>query len=261
MNWRKRYFRDLMSSKLPIDKKMSGCKDLFKGRNGFIFAAGPSLKNVEIEKIPEFEDSLTICIKQSISIVGDSCDILLMNFCNFSAYDWDSILCPVFWTTFAADHPTLIKQKSKKHDALFEVIENGTNDWEGFSQSTAGKGAWQNLLEIDSGYTKWGPGLMYELAIPLAINCGIDHIYLVGWDIGTKDPDSENSFLNKHFYDHGSLEIKTNISNLEIEFVSKSTKSLHNWLNKRNIGLSVVSDKSLADEVIPRENKWLKESV
>jgi hypothetical protein len=256
--WRKSYFRNLWGSSLPIHLRFKFSNRLFVGREAFIFAAGPSLKSVDMAALRgRLSRALVISIKQSIQIVGEQADAMVMNFCNFSSYDWDAISCPVFWATFDCSHPELIKSKGARCDVAFEVVENSSNDVTGFSQSTAGREHWSNLLSINSQKAFWGPGLMYEIAIPLALLTGVSHIYLVGWDIGTLSHDPSGAFLNEHFYDQDLIQLKTKITNLEMETIARSTKSLRVWLEDRGVRLSIVSDRSLADSTIERANQWL----
>ena len=52
----------------------------------------------------------------------------------------------------------------------------------------------------------WGPGIMYEMAIPLAIHLGCKKIVTIGWDIGdissfSKDvKDETQRVFQEHFY-------------------------------------------------------------
>lgn len=257
--WRKTYFRGLWNSDLPLDLKFSLSKGLFAGREAFIFAGGPSLRQVDMEALrPRLKGALVICIKQSVEVAGADCDAMIMNFCNFSRYEWDAVQCPVLWATFDPGHPELIRSKGARCSATFEVTENSTNDAAGFAKSTAGREQWDNFFSFTDGKVRWGPGLMYELALPLALHAGVSHIHLVGWDIGTLNKETADGFLNDHFYDNAQVEMKTKITNLEIETVAGSTRGLRNWLETRGVGLSVVSDRSLVDASVKREEQWLQ---
>lgn len=258
-DWRKAHFRMLMGAGLPRELRFSLSRNLFRGRDAYIFAGGPSLLDIDLERLrPRLAEALVICIKQSVEVIGADCDLMVMNFCNFSAYDWDSIDCPVYWTTFDPSHEGLIRDKKAACDAVFEVIENGPNTAEGFSRSTAGRNFWENFARLEDGKARWGPGLMYELAMPLALHAGVRHIHLAGWDIGTLNPETTAGFMNDHFYGDGKVEMKTGITNLEITTVARSTRHLRSWLEERGIGLSVISGRSLVDDSVPREPEWLK---
>jgi hypothetical protein len=257
--WRKYHFRSLWRSDLPLELKFSLSKGLFVGREAFVFAGGPSLRQVDMAALRDrLQGALVICIKQSAEVVGAECDAMIMNFCNFSSYDWETISCPVFWATFDPSHPDLIRSKGAGCHATFEVVENSTNNAAGFAQSTAGRECWEKFARFTDGKVRWGPGLMYELALPLALHAGVSHINLVGWDIGVLSTETSGGFLNEHFYDSGQVEIKTKITNLEIETVARSTKGLKTWLEGRGVGLSVMSDRSLVDASIKREMQWMR---
>lgn len=257
--WRKSYFRNLWSSKISNELKFKLSKDLFSGKQAFIFAAGPSLSKVDMTKIKEkLGNSLVICIKQSVELVGNDCDSMMINFCNYTDYDWSKVECPVLWTTWNSSQPSLLREKGAPADSIFRVEDNGNPDGDTLPHTTAGKESWNNMLAFPDGIVPWGPGLMYELAIPMALHAGVTHIYLVGWDIGSLNKKSNEPFLNQHFYDEKQIQMKTKITSLEIETVASSTKSLNDWLSKQGIGLSVVSDRSLVDNCVKREVQWIQ---
>jgi hypothetical protein len=257
--WRKEHLRTLLESEISFEAKIKLSKDLFVGKKAYIVAAGPSLNNVDFEKLGiELADSLVICIKQSIVKVKNHTDIMLINFCNLSEYNWDLIDCPVFWTTFAEDHGEIIKNNKYPCSEIFKATGNGKNNADGFKISTAGGRHWDRLGKLIEGEIVWGPGLMYELAIPLALHLGVNEIVLVSWDIGTLNENTEESFMNNHFYDQDKLKLKTKINNLEIEVVAESTNDLKIWLENRGVSLSVISNSSLVDSGVRRRNEWLK---
>lgn len=256
--WRKNYFKSTWESTLPNDLKFKLTKDLFKGKSAFIFAGGTSLNNIDLYSMQnELNKSLVICIKQSTKLLQDNVDVQVMNFCNYSDYDWSNISHPVFWVSFDKNHRNLIKKENIKCDFIADVHSNGENNIAGFSKSMAGNLNWEGMFEIKNNKTMWGPGLMYEMSIPIALHAGVEKIYLVAWDIGSIKKERGRKFLNEHFYDNKILKFKTNITTDEIEIVAQSTLSLNDWMNKRGVKLVVVSDRSMVDESIARELKWM----
>ncbi|HCE1501079.1 TPA: hypothetical protein NJ353_003288 [Vibrio parahaemolyticus] len=261
MNINKKIFRDSFELDVPFDTKVRLVKGGFTGKKAYIFAAGPSINDVDFDKLSkELKSNLVICIKQSYTRVEEFCDVLLMNFCNFNDYEWSKIDCPVIWTSFENNHSDIIHEKGIKCDALLPVVENERNNFAGLSKSTAGKKAWDNFNRLEENKAIWGPGLMYELAIPLAINSGVEKICLVGWDIGKKTG-KDDAFLNEHFYENTNVSMKTKITDIEVDIVSKSTIHLKDWLQEQGIELTVTSDKSLVHCGVKRENEWLKKRV
>ncbi|MEZ0153477.1 MAG: hypothetical protein AB9Q22_01045 [Candidatus Reddybacter sp.] len=262
LGFRKELFRNTLNLEVPLEVRLRLSKNIFSGKKAFIFAAGPSLSLVDIQKLsPLLNENLVICIKQSVNVIQNMSDLLLMNFCNFSGYNWSEIRSPVIWTSFDKGHNEIIKERQLKCNALLPVIENAKNNLEGLSTSTAGKECWGNFQRLLDGKAVWGPGLMYELAIPFALHSGVEHICLVGWDIGTLSKHEEKAFLNEHFYKNDNVEMKTKITNQEIDIVAKSTGSLKRWLAEQGIDLSIISDRSLVDSSIRREDQWLKKEV
>lgn len=259
MLWRKEYFRNTWELDISKELKFALTKGVFKNKTAYIFAAGPSLSLVDIENLQlELKDSFVICIKQSVNLLPRYCDLLLMNFCNFSDYNWNDMTQPVVWTSFDYAHPVTIKEKGAKCQSIFNVVDNAKNDYDGLITSTAGKRCWDNFSKITSGNAIWGPGLMYELAIPIALHTGVSKICLVGWDIGSKKEEALGGHLNEHFYKKNIIQMQTKITNLEIDIVADSTRSLKKWLYNQGVELTVISDRSLVDDTICRENQWLK---
>ena len=255
--WRKKYIRTLFESLLPFGLKKHLSTKVFKGKTAYIFAAGPSLNSLNIKKIqPELSENLVISIKQSVEITKDFTDIMLINFCNLTDFSWDEINYPVFWVTFEDEQLTDIYENKYKCNEVFRVYENFSNDEVGFSKSTAGAKSWGDLLDLKAGRVKWGPGLMYELAIPLALHLGVTKICLVAWDIG-KLSHTGSAYVNQHFYDEKRIKNKMKINDKEIKIVSDSTGPLAEWLGARNIELTVISPSSLVSGEVKRENEWL----
>jgi hypothetical protein len=258
LNWRKKFFRSVWESQIPTQEKLHLTSNTFKGKQAFIVAGAPSLNVVNLDALkPALDESFVICIKQSATKVGSSCDAMVMNFCNLSEYTWDTVACPVLWTIFDKKQPGEIKRRKAKNNAVFTVINNSTNDAEGFAKSVSGMSDWGRMLQLASGEVSWGPGLMYELAIPLALSVDVSKISLVAWDIGVLAPAEEGAFHNLHFYENEKVELKTKITRLEINVVRDSTEPLRAWLASRGVTLEIISPTSLASPTIPRNNQWL----
>ena len=261
----KSYYRSVYGSQvLTIDTKTRTTRGIFANKKAYILAAGPSLNAINFRKLEdELRHSLVICIKQSYLKlkefnINHLCDMHLLNFCNHFNYDWENHTCPTGWVFFDEKHPQEIRDRNDKCSSYWNVINNGSNTAEGFLKSMAGSSNWSNIYNIGKGEVHWGPGLMYELAIPLAALAGCNEIILCGWDIGTL-ANNNNANLNSHFYNNEDLisSSKTKMSDLEMEVVAKSTKNLYKWFLDHSINLSLISSQSLADPCIPRKNNYL----
>ena len=255
MNPLKKYLRFLYSSQIsPIDK-LKQSKNLFIDRTAYIFAAGPSLNKIIFNRMAhELENNLVLCIKQSYEKVGLLCDSMILNLCNYQNYDWDNFQCPVIWAAFEDDHRDIFLKKKVKQDFIIDVYDNRDNNGK-FDKTIAKRLEWERLLEFSESKACWGPGLMYEVAIPYALHLGVNNIVLVAWDIGIQNNNKE-CFQNDHFYAN-TVEIPTAISNEEISLVSDSSGDLRRWLLKQNVNISIVSNQSSGHHSIPRDLRWL----
>ncbi len=107
--------------------------------------------------------------------------------------------------------------------------------------------------------TRWyGPGIMYETVIHLAMHLGVNKITTLGWDIGdiSKFSDDPNEDVwQDHSYKYGSDKMEyapTPMNRYEVETVVESTNFLNNWLLESNVQLNIISDTNPASENIPR---------
>lgn len=262
---RKSYYRSVYDSQaLLIETKTRITRGIFANKKAYILAAGPSLNTIDFGKLEhELKHSLVICIKQSYLKlkeynISHLCDMHLLNFCNHFDYGWEQHTCPTGWVFFDEKHPQEVRDRNDKCSSYWHVTNNGSNTEEGFLKSMAGSSNWSNMYNIGSGKVHWGPGLMYELAIPLAALAGCNEIILCGWDIGTM-ANNNKANLNSHFYSNEDIipTSKTKMSDLEMKIVADSTKNLYKWLADQEIMVSLISNKSLADPCIPRINQYL----
>lgn len=218
-------------------------KDAYKGETVYIVATGPSLNY--IESFDFFKDKLVISIKQALHKIPDS-DYHLLNFCNLSEYTYKNPDTIVGWTTWDNVQPYKILQEYK-HDFILPSIKLG--DGTGKLENSISFTKEWDYLDIAKNMTRpWGPGIMYEMAIPLAVHFGCTKIITVGWDLFGEDLRSKSStdstsFYPSHNYKKDQLtqsSTGTNISMKEIIGVIESTESLNYWLNSRNVSLNIV---------------------
>ena len=130
--------------------------------------------------------------------------------------------------------------------------------------SVAEKGDFESIKldHPELGFNQpWGPGIMYEMAIPLAIYLGCKKIVTVGWDIGdinsfeNGENDDTQRVFQEHFYGDKHNEIayaKTSMGPREILSVAKSTKGMYYWLKKQGIEWEMVSDRNPSYKGIKR---------
>jgi len=237
-------------------------KNSYKNETAYIIAGGPSLNKYPHEYLKEFlSDKLTMSIKQSWNILRDQTDFHLLNFCNFVPYNWENCKSIVTWAIFENFHPEMIFKNNLNHDLMIPIYRNssfrgGIDGPDKMTQSVAELLDFDNILldNPKNGINQpWGPGIMYEMAIPLAIYLGCKKIVTVGWDIGdilsfSKDiKDETQRVFQEHFYgdEHNKIVYaKTSMGPREIMSVSNSTKDMYYWLKNKGIEWEMVSDKN-----------------
>jgi len=221
-------------------------KNTFEGETAYIVAAGPSLKNYSSTELKEYlSDKLTMSIKQSYDILGDTADIHIQNFCNYKSYDYsdnDRTICP--WLVFDQNHPSQIINNNIRCDFMLPIFRNNGD----MGTTIAEKGDYDSMLLENSYQRPWGPGCMYELAIPLAIYMGCKNIVTIGWDIGDLEnyDKSKKTIFQQHFYE-GKSKVEfmpVGMSYREIDSVAKSTKGLYYFLKDRGISWKMISDRN-----------------
>jgi len=242
-----------------VDERLEMLKDKYKDETVYIIAAGPSLNNYKIEELKQkLDDKLVFCIKQSYDIYRDICDFMFVNFCNISPFDYKNETI-VSWAYWFDQHPMAIQQNGWKADLLFPVTRNQSHDTLGrYGNSIASKGDWNNIRFEASLERPWGPGLMYELAVPLAIHLGVKRIVTIGWDIGdiNKWKDS-NDPTERHYLDHCYSNEKTiyekfSVDAAEMKLIASSVEHMYEYLKSIGVEFNIMSDQNPASDVVPR---------
>jgi hypothetical protein len=240
-----------------VHERLEFLKNQYKDETVYILAAGPSLNNFSTNQLKHIlKDKLVFCIKQSYHIFKDIADFLFLNFTNLSPYQFqqDTIVSWAFWFD---NHPHIIAEQSWKADLLFPIIRNANIDNK-ISQSIAYQGDFENISFENSIQRPWGPGLMYELAIPMALHLGCKEIVTIGWDIGDINMYSNNNeerhFLDHFYPDETILYDRFTVDAEEIMLVTKSVTALNKFLLSKDVSLKIVSDRNPADLSIPRIN-------
>ena len=240
-----------------VDDRLALLKDQYKNETAYIIAAGPSLNNYSINQIKNaLKDKLVFCIKQPYYNLKDICDFLFLNFTNLSPYQYNEHTI-VTWAYWFHEHPEIIQNQKWKADLLFPIIRNDNVDNK-ISQSVSYRNDFENILFSKTLERPWGPGLMYELAIPMAIHLGCKEIVTIGWDIGDintwKNPkdESERHFI-EHFYPSETVLFdRFNIDAEELVLVTESVAKLSNYLKTIGVEFKIISDRNPADSSIPR---------
>ena len=253
-----------------VEDRMEVLKDTFKDETVYIIGAGPSLNTHPVDKIKDkLQNELVFCIKQSYHTFNEICDFQLINFTNLSPYQINPNHIAA-WCYFHPQHPQMIIQNGWKVDLLYPMYGDG-NDWkergyeDKLGQSVFAEDRFEDFSFEKSIERPWGPGITYELAIPLAIHLGVKKIVTIGWDIGTlslyddnlKD-DIEGLNQNKVWQDHSYDVDKTqmldkfNMTKREVSLVANKFEGMYNWITSQGVEFNIISDRNPASDIIPR---------
>lgn len=230
-------------------------KNKYKGETAYILTGGPSYKEYENILDEKLKNKLVISLKQSLRSISD---FHLLNFCNLSRYNYSNKDTIVGWTIWDNHQPQVIVENFPC-DFILDTfkLNDGTPNLENSVAFNLDK---INSLDLDTTLSRpWGPGTMYELAIPLALYLGCNNIVTIGWDlfVNSLKPGSED--INKHEYHYNKdstifPNTDTGPSRKEIIQVIKSTKNVFYWLKDKGINLTILDPygNNPAYENIPR---------
>ncbi len=213
-------------------------KNYFLDKECVILACGPSLSSVDIKDLKSrIKDKVVICIKQSILLFDNECDLHFNNFCNYQEYNLrDQILsCLILWDQNQKIH----KNAFERADICFKV--NPTKTISNIS-SIINDDGFSNLFCLDGSLNVLkGPGIMYEAVLPLVLYMGFKKITTFGWDIG----DNKNS--NQHFYNKNNeitskIKYRAGCYGGETDLILSAIPKITNLFSKNGVNITVISD-------------------
>ena len=243
-----------------IPDRLKLLKDSYKDETCYIVSAGPSLKNYTQEYLKEkLEDKLVISIKQSFNILKEIVDFHVLNFTNFQPYDYSNTNNMVIWEEFEQYHPEMILKNNLKCELMLPVIGNRESDIvKRINESQAGKLSFDDYTLDKTMNRMYGPGIMYETVIHLALYLGVKKIVTLGWDIGDISKfkgDKYEDVWQDHFYEDTSDKMAyapTPMNFHEVNTVVNSTEYLNKWLLSKGVELNIISDRNPAHKSIQR---------
>jgi hypothetical protein len=253
----------------------------YRGSRCAIVTCGPSLRLIDAQRLRRsLEGVVTIAVKQAIDIVGEQADVLCFNAYNVSRYRVPS---PRTIRVFGAESSGRVPQLNQfdirlPHDAHAADLAESlvvTRDFDRY------------LLSSSLG-RPWGPGILHEEALFLAVHLGVSEVITIGWDIANArshnvhfyDSGSSAAFFDRGrsahrlararrrlprsvqsgarwaraLFDHnaGRLYNRTTMLPGEAEAVADATDATAKWLASHGVTLRVVSDSALISRHVPR---------
>tara|TARA_R100001509_G_scaffold85301_1_gene48550 strand:+ start:944 stop:1738 length:795 start_codon:yes stop_codon:yes gene_type:complete len=244
-----------------IPERLKVLKDAFKGETCYIVTGGPSLKNYTSEELEsKLKDKLVISIKQAFNLIKSVTDFHVLNFTNFQPYDYKDTTNIVVWEVFEQFHPNMILDNNLKCELMLPVTGNHHPDIiHRIDNSQAGLENFEEW-ELDKTLERmYGPGIMYETVIHLAVYLGVSKIITLGWDIGDvskfKGDNLREDIWQDHFYEDTQEQMAyapTPMNYHEVNTVVKSALALYNYLKNKGIEFNIISDRNPSSNQIPR---------
>tara|TARA_B100000073_G_scaffold342932_1_gene346851 strand:- start:321 stop:1109 length:789 start_codon:yes stop_codon:yes gene_type:complete len=242
-----------------ISDRLEVLKNAYKDKKCYIIGAGPSLKNYDVDYVKDkLKDELVITIKQAYELLEDIVDIQILNFANYREYDYKNNNPIVMWELFEQFHVDMIFKNNLKCDIMLPTSGNWERDEnKKFKESQCGSLSFDNWTLDKTLNRQFGPSLIFEMAIPIALHLGVNKIITLGWDIGDIskfDGIESKEFFQEHF-DNSSEKIvyaKTPQTKLELQTIIDSTEFLNKWLKNKGVDFEIISDRNPAHKSIKR---------
>ena len=160
----------------------------YSGEPCVVVTCGPSLGDVPIDRLHRALDGkLTLSVKQAVHTTAEHTDFLCFNSFNvtrFSTASPDTIRCLV-------KEPTGRTPQLNRADVTIDQSSDVGNLQRSLAVTTD-----FDAYPLSADLARpWGPGIMYELVLHLAVHLGVSRITTIGWDIA--NPQGKNT----HFYD------------------------------------------------------------
>lgn len=227
-------------------KKLDLLKDKYSGKDCYILTCGPGLNQYSPEFLKEkLKDKLVIAVKQAYNYAPEIVDFHLFNSNNFEVYEYSEPR-PVVVTTSAEEELGMIHHvwsNKQKYD-IFTFIKDDRD----FSKSICKSLNFDDWLFEKTIDRPWGPGMMTESVIYLAVHLGVKNIYTIGWDL--EKPGSKES--NHYYGERSVIRPADPMKDEEIKLNIQMSKHLKEWLETKNINLFVANEGSYVHESVPR---------
>jgi hypothetical protein len=228
------------------NKKIELLKDTYKDQDCYIITCGPSLKDYSPEFLREkLKGKLVFAIKQAFNYIPDLVDFHFFNSNNFETYDYSSHR-PIVISNSAEDELSMIHHVwgNKQEYDIFTFIPDDKD----FSKSICKSLEFEKYLFENSMNRPWGPGMMTEVVIYMAVHLGVKNIHTIGWDL-----EKPGTTTSHHYYGERKLVRRADpMKQEEIKLNIETTKHLNEWLLSKGVNLFVANENSYVHSSVPR---------
>ncbi len=237
-----------------LDSKINCLKDSYKNRECVILNCGPSLGDIDKDKLREYcKDKVVLAVKQSYNYLPEVVDFHFWNCSNLPSPSANGSHYP-YWhkepiVVCSSNYNLGMRwdASKQKHDVFFKIpIRTEINN-----EFVTVTNKFEDYLMENQLTRPCGPGIMMETVLYTAIQLGVSKITAIGWDINN----AEKLEDHKHFYgETKNLYNRGDILDWEVEANQKASEHFYKWLQEKDIELVLASDKSSLYNGIPRIN-------
>lgn len=218
-------------------------KGKHKGQECVVMGTGPSLNDFIYEDFKRIiKGKVDIRLKSALKKFGNSepPDYHILNDNNLENYDHDKktkviVEMPlnhlIPWLQTIGDYFFLVKDNTKFSESL-----SATHDFDSWT------------IEKSPFYRPFGPGLLYEVVIPLIHYMGFSTMYTIGVDLGPKGSQTRDHFFNERYLINPAHPLGEQEAAREIEL----TRAYYEWLKSNGLEWFVANKNSYVHEIVPR---------
>lgn len=232
-------------------QRMKALENSFEGETCYIVSCGPSIMDVDHDVLrSELSNNLVFSVKQAYFLFKDLVDFHFFNCNNFTPYEFggETIYCSQADALPESAARAYI-WGNQKYDLNFVLRDNKIHENKLSRSKEYDKWCFKNRLD-----RPWGPSIMHETIIYMAVHLGVSKIRTIGWD--HIDPNGKEYKID-HFYDNKQdYKIYSQANPLDVGEIEESIQmsgEVSQWLLEKNIRLEVYdSDKCFIHEDVHR---------
>ncbi len=224
-------------------ESLAGCH---AGREAVALATGPSLADLDDPSLPAVcRGRVVFAVKQAL-LRYPNADYHILNPVHLRPYDYAKLQAAsrlagggrrptVFTSNWAANAPL------PGADYHFEKRGCGRKE-----QSLVVTRDWDRSLLAVQHERQWGPGIMLEMVVPLAVHFRIARLIIAGWDLGPPGATtSQHAFPVPNPIDLYPWEFAATID---------ASGDYYRWVRRQGVALELLSTRSYLAAEIPRVN-------
>jgi hypothetical protein len=176
-------------------RRLDKLEGTFQGRTLLVVSCGPSASQWKRVRSTLAKDAVIACVKQAVFLCGNEAEIHFYNAFNCQRYFPHNRKA---LKVYVEDEESPV---NFNFSDLSFTIDPAT--CKGLESCVAATGRFGDYTIDKTGLIKpWGPGIMHEIVIYLALHLGFREVHTVGWDVAREAQWSDDIPTPlEHFYD------------------------------------------------------------